>query len=321
MAEGHVPPQEVRDAAKRGLELRREFGRGGTLVGVARARDLSGGRAVSDDTISRMVSYFARHEVDKQGENWGNQSDPSAGYIAWLLWGGDPGRTWAKRVKAELDDVDKSHHPGTHHAGGALPAGGGGGTTTLTMPDGSKREAVTTKHDGTTIVMPKDMDAKRQLLRLEDVKSGLNEVPPEHRGLVKEVRVLDTAMVTTGGKTNKNALASYNYKTGVVEVYRTDGFKKLSREEMVSTMNDTIRHEAAHALDNKLGKPFRNAWMDAMAKERGAITDYAKTHPAEDLAETVMHYWSPRRNDRRVVDMFFPERAAVLKKFGVKAGG
>ena len=105
MADGFVPPQEVRNNAKRGLELRKEHGRGGTEVGVARARDLSNGKALSLDTINRMISYFARHEVDKKGEGWGKDS---AGYIAWLLWGGDAGRAWATRVKREQENKEKS---------------------------------------------------------------------------------------------------------------------------------------------------------------------------------------------------------------------
>ena len=98
MAEGFVPPQAVRSNAARGLELREKYGRGGTEVGVARARDLKNGAALSLRTINRMVSYFARHEVDKKGEGWGKDS---AGYIAWLLWGGDAGRSWANRIARE----------------------------------------------------------------------------------------------------------------------------------------------------------------------------------------------------------------------------
>ena len=55
MAEGFVPPQEVRSNARRGLELRKKYGRGGTEVGVARARDLSNGASLSLSTINRMV--------------------------------------------------------------------------------------------------------------------------------------------------------------------------------------------------------------------------------------------------------------------------
>jgi len=105
MADGYTPPQEVRSAARRGLELRQKHNRGGTAVGVARARDLSNGKSIPIETINRMISYFARHEVDKKGEGWGTDS---AGYIAWLLWGGDAGRSWATRIKNEHDKKDKS---------------------------------------------------------------------------------------------------------------------------------------------------------------------------------------------------------------------
>jgi hypothetical protein len=107
MSDGFKPPQGVQDNAKRGLELRREFNRGGTEVGVARARSLSNGQSIPLETVRRMVSYFARHEVDKKGKDWGNTSNPSAGYIAWLLWGGDAGKTWANSI-SEREKKDKS---------------------------------------------------------------------------------------------------------------------------------------------------------------------------------------------------------------------
>lgn len=105
MADSFTPPAQVQANAKRGLELREKHGRGGTEVGVARARDLSNGKGISLDTIKRMTSYFARHEVDKQGEGWGTDS---AGYIAWLLWGGDAGWSWAKGIVKDQEKKDKS---------------------------------------------------------------------------------------------------------------------------------------------------------------------------------------------------------------------
>jgi capsid protein len=99
------PTQEMAAEAERGLAWRDEFNRGGTEVGVARARDIANRRNLSPDTIGRMVSYFARHEVDKQGEgfNEGEQGYPSAGRIAWALWGGDAGRAWSERKQAEIN--------------------------------------------------------------------------------------------------------------------------------------------------------------------------------------------------------------------------
>jgi len=104
-----IPPQGVRNAAKQGLEWRREHGRGGTAVGVARARDLSNGIQISPETIRRMVSYFARHEVDQQGEGWapGQDGFPSAGRIAWALWGDDEGRRWAEKIAGQMDRADE----------------------------------------------------------------------------------------------------------------------------------------------------------------------------------------------------------------------
>ncbi|MBB4614425.1 hypothetical protein [Novosphingobium taihuense] len=53
---------------------------------------------MSESDVKSMFSYFARHAVDKKAaqDRWNNDSDPSAGFIAWLLWGGDAGETWAK---------------------------------------------------------------------------------------------------------------------------------------------------------------------------------------------------------------------------------
>ena len=92
-----VLPAAVRIEAQRALDWRKEYNRGGTPVGWARARDIANGTNLSYDTISRMVSFFARHQVDKQGQGYkpGTEGYPSAGRIAWALWGGDPGRTWA----------------------------------------------------------------------------------------------------------------------------------------------------------------------------------------------------------------------------------
>ena len=103
-----TPPAGVREEARRGLEWRAEHGRGGTLVGVARARDLSNGVSMSPDTIRRMTSFFARHEVDKEGEGFDRGEDgyPSAGRIAWALWGGDAGQTWAESVLRQMERED-----------------------------------------------------------------------------------------------------------------------------------------------------------------------------------------------------------------------
>ena len=99
------PTEAMQTNAERGLKLRKEFNRGGTMVGVSRANQLKARERLSPRTVRRMHSYFSRHEVDKQGQgfNRGEKGYPSAGLIAWLLWGGDSGQTWARKKAAQLD--------------------------------------------------------------------------------------------------------------------------------------------------------------------------------------------------------------------------
>lgn len=90
-----IPPSDVAQEAREGLECIKRGSKAGTRVGRVRARQLANRRPVSIKTIKRMNSFFARHE--------GNQrfiGDPckDRGYVSWKLWGGDSGRRWAKQI-------------------------------------------------------------------------------------------------------------------------------------------------------------------------------------------------------------------------------
>ena len=100
------PTDGMVSEANKGLEWRKEHGRGGTEVGVARARDIKNRKELSFDTVKRMYSFFSRHEVDKKAEGFspGEEGYPSAGRIAWALWGGDAGFSWSRRIAGQLDD-------------------------------------------------------------------------------------------------------------------------------------------------------------------------------------------------------------------------
>lgn len=99
-----TPTDSMAEEAKRGLEWRKEFNRGGTAVGVARANQLVSKERLSPNTVLRMYSFFSRHEVDKQGQGFDRGEDgyPSAGRIAWALWGGDAGFSWAKTKRNQI---------------------------------------------------------------------------------------------------------------------------------------------------------------------------------------------------------------------------
>ena len=105
-----IPTNGMKTEADKGLAWRKEFNRGGTSVGVARANQLSNKQKLSVSTIKRMYSFFARHESDKAGKGFrqGEEGYPSAGRIAWALWGGDAGQSWSKKKRDQIEREENS---------------------------------------------------------------------------------------------------------------------------------------------------------------------------------------------------------------------
>ena len=96
------PPQGVREALRRGLELHEAGASGDGLQPetVSWARRMASGEPASRDKIIKMRAWHARHAVDKR-PGW--DSPPSPGYVAFLLWGGEPGRVWSNKVSEIID--------------------------------------------------------------------------------------------------------------------------------------------------------------------------------------------------------------------------
>jgi len=140
-----TPPEGVANAAKRGLELRRkrkgkskpglstaEASKQGIGSGVQRATNLSNRNKLSPETIRQMNRFFSRHEKNAaiDPEHRG-KPEMDNGYVSWLLWGGDPGRSWANKVLGQMEAAEKkSQKRGdcvtltrTDRMGSRLPAG------------------------------------------------------------------------------------------------------------------------------------------------------------------------------------------------------
>jgi HK97 family phage prohead protease len=103
-----TPTDGMAKEAQRALDWRKEGFDGGTPVGLARARQLVNKQELSPSTVRRMHSFFSRHEVDKEAEGFrpGEPGYPSNGRVAWALWGGDAGQTWARAKSETLDRLE-----------------------------------------------------------------------------------------------------------------------------------------------------------------------------------------------------------------------
>ena len=115
------PPKSVADAAQKGLEFREkaspsnkggltpaEASKQGIGSGVQRAVNLKNRDNISPDVIRQMVAFFSRHEKNKSIAPE-NKSTPwnDKGHVAWMIWGGDPGKAWAEKVRNQMDAADK----------------------------------------------------------------------------------------------------------------------------------------------------------------------------------------------------------------------
>ena len=72
-------------------------------TGMLTARRLISG-SVDAAQINLMVAWFARHGESKS-ETEARKKSNSKAAIAWALWGGTPGRTWAKQMQRKIQDA------------------------------------------------------------------------------------------------------------------------------------------------------------------------------------------------------------------------
>ena len=111
------PTKTIAAAAERGLEYRKKAGGKGGLSGkqakkhgigsgVQRAVNLKNRDTMSPGTVRRMKSFFDRHQKNK-AIGKGKKPYEDRGYVAWLLWGGDPGYSWARKIVRQMNSADK----------------------------------------------------------------------------------------------------------------------------------------------------------------------------------------------------------------------
>ena len=101
----YSPTAGMREEAQRYRTWKSEGNAGGTEVAATRATQILSGNPLSEDTVRTMSAWFARHEVDKQGQGFtpGEEGYPSPGRVAWAAWGGDPGKSWSDNIMSTID--------------------------------------------------------------------------------------------------------------------------------------------------------------------------------------------------------------------------
>ena len=104
-------PDGVKEELRKGLNWHEEghSGDGLTPATVSWARRMAGGEDISPEKVVKMRAWLARHESDKSGEGYspGDPGFPSAGRVAWALWGGDPAVAWSEKLVGQMERADE----------------------------------------------------------------------------------------------------------------------------------------------------------------------------------------------------------------------
>ena len=102
------PTEGMKTEAQRYRNWKKEGEAGGTEVAAARASQILSGDELSPGVVIEMNAWFARHEVDKQGQGFkvGTEGYPSPGRVAWAAWGGDSGQSWSNMKSTAIKNAE-----------------------------------------------------------------------------------------------------------------------------------------------------------------------------------------------------------------------
>jgi hypothetical protein len=93
-----VAPKSARDIARKALEIRKDLPKSrqaGTAVGLARANQLANGDNLSLNTLQRIKSFIARHELNyRRAVQQGKSMEEGGVMLAMALWGYPGIKSW-----------------------------------------------------------------------------------------------------------------------------------------------------------------------------------------------------------------------------------
>jgi hypothetical protein len=97
-------PKGVKESAQKGLDLYKQYNRGGTGTALAAARHFVKSDKATPEKIKYVYKYHESHKnVEKDDKNF------SDSYIAFLLHGGQDGYSWSKELSAKFQELDEKH--------------------------------------------------------------------------------------------------------------------------------------------------------------------------------------------------------------------
>lgn len=263
-------PKGVQAEAKKSLEWRKEYKRGGTPVGLNTARTLARGGQIGIEKVRHIAKYFPRHEVDKKAEGWepGEKGFPSRGRIAWALWGGDAGWRWAQAI------VERENKKSLTADGYALPGH---------EPDFEEYRLATE--------YPADMDAFKEAMSLEPGSGPefVARVRLDGSGIDRLYKVEMNGQVFVWDDTGWDTLGTIDGDVYVYDSELDDPKDKVAKDHFVIDPESAIiisarfqQNPFSYVTIDDIDADEAKLAADAMSEIDWTIVDYAITAAGED---------------------------------------
>ena len=306
-----MPTAGMREEAQRYRDWKSEGEGGGTEVARRRATQILSGNELSPDVVIQMSAWFARHEVDKQGEGFspGEDGYPSNGRVAWAAWGGDAGKSFSDAKSARIKELRnndampktkrtvKRAEPDALSVGDYVRWNASGGTArgqidrivrdgTINVPDSSFEITGTEDDPAALITVYRENDGEYEAT---DVKVGHKFSTLTKIDSLRSV----TKVLKRSGETSFSEKEENTYEFSFSSTYpveRSFGTEILSHDDGAIDFGRLNGGVAPvlwnHNMDSVIGI-VRNAYLDKEKKKGRAVVELSRNAKAQEVKRDI----------------------------------
>lgn len=168
---------------------------------------------------------------------------------------------------------------------------------------------------GLSVIVPTDLDKKKQILDEKTIVQVLKQMPKALVKEIKQVRLLDVLYpedvkaIKMGKKVNPALAIAYN-KNKSITIWQNTG-----ENWGVHDIYYVLLHESGHILDfSNQFISLSDEWINAMLADAALgyeyVTAYGRTKIEEDFAESVAMYYTHKEQFKKA----FPNRTAIIER-------
>ena len=306
-----MPTAGMREEAQRYRDWKSEGEGGGTEVARRRATQILSGNELSPDVVIQMSAWFARHEVDKQGEGFspGEDGYPSNGRVAWAAWGGDAGKSFSDAKSARIKELRnndampktkrtvKRAEPDALSVGDYVRWNASGGTArgqidrivrdgTINVPDSSFEITGTEDDPAALITVFRENDGEYEAT---DVQVGHKFSTLTKIDSLRSV----TKVLKRSGETSFSEKEENTYEFSFSSTYpveRSFGTEILSHDDGAIDFGRLNGGVAPvlwnHNMDSVIGI-VRNAYLDKEKKKGRAVVELSRNAKAQEVKRDI----------------------------------